>query len=354
MRRLLIASLVVTGCGDNMAKPDAPRHIDGEMADTPTDAPACDYTEQHDTTNDYTAASGFMTEQTMIGFTTQTKTICGTMNNGHFTSSNFAIDIDDYTFTVAQDADVLFTLTGAFDTLPASSNVGIFAVNTSTTAAAGQGYFLGNHGVFSSHLVAGTYEISVEAYADADATAPIPYKLKIATDNPATRCPKVTATANYTEANDTVANIGNDVISINYANTNPYALTTATTDAPEPTALTVAAGMNYRISGGYGTHAQDDDYFDKDTYAFATGPMTNQVSIRLNWPSTNADLDYFVFPAGTVNILQNTDNVSQMEPEFKTFAVKPNSNYWLWIGAYKTTTDTSTYDASICAEQFTP
>jgi len=354
MRRLLIASLVVSGCGDNMVKPDAPRHIDAEMADTPTDAPACDYTEQHDSTNDYNAASGFMTEQTMIGFGTQTKTICGTMNVGHFDSSNFSIDIDDYTLTIGQDSDVLVTLTGGFDVLPANSNVGIFAVNTSTMSGAGQGYFLGNHGVFSSHLVAGTYEISVEAYADADATAPIPYKLKIATDNPATRCPKVTAAADYTETNDTVANIGNDVISVNYANSDPYALTTVTTDAPEATGLTLAPSMKYRISGGYGTHAQDDDYLDKDTYAFSTGPNTNQVSIRLNWPSTNADLDDYVFPAGTTNVLQNTDNVSSMEPEFKTFAVKPNSSYWLWIGAYKSTTDTMTYDASLCAEQFTP
>jgi hypothetical protein len=352
---LSIACLAAFGCGDDNHhhNPDAFAFLDAP-ADAAIDAAVnlCDYTEAHDATNDYNLTSGFATEQTGIMFSDGSKTICGIMNVGHFNTTNFSIDIDDYTLTLTADADVLVTLTGSLETV---SNVGVFAFNTSTMDGAGQGYFLDGHGVFSSHLVAGTYEISVEAYANQDATTAIPYKVKIATDMPATRCPKLPATPSYTEAHDGSGNTDNDMIDVQYTAPPYYTLTASTADNPEPTGLTIAAEANYRVSGSSANVGLSGAYFDKDTYLITTGPTTNQLTIRLNWPSTTADLDYFMFPAGTQNAVQTTSNVSLTEPEFKTMAVKPNTMYWLWVGAFMSSTNLpATYDFSICGEAFTP
>jgi hypothetical protein len=220
---------------------------------------------------------------------------------------------------------------------------------------AGQGFFIHDHGVFSSHLVAGTYDISVEAYANADAAAAIPYKVKVAIDAPDTRCPKITAAANYTEAHDGVTNRDNDMIVVDYSAMPYYNPTTLPTDVPEPTGIAVAAGTNYRISGSSAAVTLSGSYFDADTYLFTTGPTTDQLSIRLNWPSTTADLDDYLFPAGSTNPLQTTDNVALTEPEFRTVAVTPSTSYWLWVGAFSSSTNLpASYDFSICGETFTP
>lgn len=352
---VLIAIVATAACGDNKAKPDAPRPIDAPLIDTPTDtmAPACDYTESHDATNDYNA-TGFVSEATGIQFNgSSARTICGQMNIGHFDSANGSIDIDDYTITLTSDADVLVTLTGDFSQIP---NAGEFAVNASMTGV-GQGFYYGTHGVFSNHFPAGVYHLSVEAYGNADATMAVPYKIKISPDNPTTRCPQITTAANYTEAHDGAVNKDNDMIQIDFSGSPPYyTLTTLPTDAPEPTGLTLAAGSNYRISGTSANVSATGSYFDGDTYLIHADATTDQIALRLNWPSTTADLDFYLFLAGTATPIETTATIALHEPEFKTIAVKPSSDYWLWVGASapSSTGLPATYDFSICAEHFTP
>jgi len=361
MRRILLAILVVAACGDDKEKhnPDAFVPEDAP-ADTPVDTPAnfCDYSEQHDTTNDYNLASGYAAEDTGIMFTgAASKTICGNMNVGHFDNTNFSIDVDDYTITLTADADVVVALEGQFATV---SNVGVFAVDSSM-GKSGAGFFLGDHGVFANHLAAGQYHLSVEAYDNADKAAAIPYKVRIIPDNPTTRCPTVTAAANYTEAGDGTLNNGNDMIVVDYSAQPYYKTTAAPTDSPEDTTSMVAltAGMKYRVSGSSASvAAQRVSYFDGDTYLIKTGAATDQLTIRLDWGGTTADLDYFLFfpPSGTTATpIEETAKISTTGPEFKTIAVAPNTSYWLWVGAAAPGSSglPKPYDASICAEAYT-
>jgi hypothetical protein len=339
----------ITACGDNKHKPDAPPSID---APPPDAANACDYTEQHDATNDYNLPTGFVAEQTGIAFSGTPKTICGVVNNGHYSAANGSIDIDDYRFTVTADADVIVSLTGD---LQAITTIGIFAADSAQKGVGG-GYFINDHGVFSTHLPAGSYEISAEAYANGDIAAPVPYKIKIAPDMPATRCPKVTAAANYTEAKDMTPLFNqNDTVDIDFTKT-PFAQATNPATTPEPTGVTVAAGTNYRLSGTSSLVTGNGSYFDMDAYLITTGASTNQLAVRLNWPDATADLDLYVFQAGRPNPpISSSAHIKNGEDEFVTLAVAGGSQYWLWVGAATMPgAGGYAYDLSVCGETFTP
>jgi hypothetical protein len=217
---------------------------------------------------------------------------------------------------------------------------------------------LGDHGAYLAELPAGTYNIVVTASAAADIAAPIPYKVELVADQPTTRCPDLTGmTADYTEANDGAANTGNDVVLVDFTKIPSFSLTAATTDAPEMTGLTVDPSKNAHVVGSSASVAAGTDtYLDRDTYAITTGTSTNELSIRLNWPGSTTDLDYVVFE----NNMLTTPNVAatltaSTEDEFATFAVKPSTSYWVWIGAYKGSTGQPiAYSASVCAATYTP
>ncbi len=352
---MVLVGFAASACGDDTHKKPTPDAF--QFQDAPPDSsmpPACDYTEAHDTTNDYNLMTGFTPEETAIAFNGTTKTICGTINNGHFSSTYGSIDIDDYKFSVTADTDVIVTLTGSG--LQNISSVGIFSVD-STQARVGGGYFFSDHAVFSAHLAAGSYEISAEAYGNADIATAIPYKLKIAKDMPLTRCPHVTGTPSFVEANDGALSTANDTVSVNYANSPSYATTTPGT-TPEPTNLTLAAGTSYLVTGNSAMRVATDSYLDKDTFQVTTGATTNQLSVRLNWASTTTDFDLLVFTQGTYNPpIAISAKMMLGEDEFLTTAVAPNTTYWIWVGAYMSSTigaSGSPYDLSLCAENFTP
>ena len=345
---LALASLgLLACCGDN----DHPGTTDAPPIDAVDAAPDafvdCNYNEQHDTTNDYLAVPNAIEESGIMFKSGETRTICGTVNIGHFDAGQGSIDIDNFGVTFANDADVVVRLTGNAQNL---NSVGVFSVNDAGDATGGN-FYLGNHAVFSHHFTAGHYQFSVEAYGDADATAAVPYKVRITTDNPTMRCPDVTAAASYTEAADGATNDGNDVVAIDYS-ANPFIVLTAAADAPEPTNLVLAPG-NYRITGNSASVAGSGSYFDRDDYLVTSGPTTNELAIRLKPGSAQANMDYFLFEENRVTVLNEFASASAPigQEEFATFAVNPNSKYWLWIG--KANADSAnvatTYDASVCA-----
>jgi hypothetical protein len=351
--------MLAVGCGSNAkARPDA--YV------TPDATPlVCDYTEAHDTTNDYNVLNpGF--EQAGIVLPTGKMTICGMVNNGHFGSDTISdsIDIDTYAVTVAQDADVWVSLTGSGSAgsaaLAAIPNLGIFAYDATTMVTVGGeggGLFFYDHSVYSAHLPAGSYLFSMEAYGTGDIAASVPYKMTITTDTPATRCPQLATAPDYTESHDGPSDNGNDVVAVDYTATPQYSLITGTTNAPEPTNLTLASGTNYLIDGTSAAVAKNASYFDRDTYLITTGPTTDQLAIRLNWPSATVDLNWLMFVENDVRAPFAEGWIKQLgQPQFETFAVAPSSRYWLWIGASSTdsTNLPATYGASICAEAFTP
>ena len=47
-------------------------------------------------------------------------------------------------------------------------------------------------------------------------------------------------------------------------------------------------------------------------------------------------------------------SVRDMEDEFETFAVKPNTDYWLWVASEDGAASPMAYKATLCGETFTP
>ncbi len=315
--------------------------------------PPCDYTEATDATNDT------MAEMTSITLGALPIDVCGTVNNGHFNGATNLVDQDTYRITLAAPTDLLVQFVGA----SGIETVGQFSVLIFDTAAlptllAGGNLdsSLGDHGVYLTSLPAGTFDFVVDAKNTADLAAPIDYKVRITADMPATRCPTAVMTppmpADYTESMDTATNDGNDVFDATFATDPPFALTTATTDNPEPTGLTVDTGANKHITGISGAENSPDDYQDHDTYEITTGMMINELSIRLDWPGATADLDYAVFEAASTTETASSLLASNTGPEFDTFAVKPATKYWVWVAAHDGSTGQPiTYDLNMCATQ---
>jgi hypothetical protein len=369
--------LFLAACGGGGSNNPPPPDAGDPGPDAPPDGPVlpagCDYAELSDATNDYLASMTGIPEATNLTFTAAT-VLCGKLDSGHFMpgmnpGEPGLVDLDAYTVTVGADATVLMTLAGTG--AEALTQVQM-AVLDEADDAVSFGTIFGDHAVVATVLPAGTYTFVVVA-VNADATAaPIDYKLKIGADMPDVRCPKVAAAEDHVEAGDGAQNRNNDMVDVRFTQDPAMNLvnTALAGDTPEATGVVTAAGTNYRFSGSIADVNAADEYRDRDTYLFETGPDTNQLAIRLNWDGATSDHDFFVFtvdpadptkalfpevPGGTGLLIGDS------EPEFATFSVKPSTKYWVWTGAFDTLADGATaptlpaaYNLSVCAESFTP
>jgi hypothetical protein len=303
----------------------------------------CDYNEASDPTNGASATP----EETGITYATKT-VLCGNVNTGHYDSTNELVDQDIYKLTFSADTDLIIHFTGN------PQGLDDLAVQVAqTNARAGYGTYVKDHGALVAHVTAGDWYIVLGAFkAATDAAAGHAYRIQIETDTPG-RCAHVT-TGGFSEIADGSTNKDNDMIEYD-AEANPTKrLTTTTADMPEASGVALAPGMQYRLTGTAENVDTPDDYMDRDTYEFTTGPTTNELSVRLNWPGTTRDFDFLVVPQATVTpVGTGLDNV-MMEDEFETFSVKPNTTYWLWVGAYDGAALPTTYDATLCGATFTP
>jgi hypothetical protein len=355
---------VIVGCGDNhhnnldagTTQPDA--KID---ASVPIDAfVECNYTEQHNSTNDFnTSPPGI--EETGLHFKPgDTQTICGNVNNGQFGSDGVAgtIDVDNYGVTFDADSDVLVTLTPppAMSSTPLGliSSVELIAYSDQTDETVQVGYFETDHAVYSAHLPAGHYELAVDVTDNQDISMTLPYEMRISTDDPNMRCAQLTGSANYTEANDGASNTANNVVDISSTG---VTILGAGENTPEPTGIGVLDAQNYLFDGSSASEAAIGDYYDMDTYLVSTGANTNQLSVRLDWATSGVDLDLYLFPAThNLPILTSAAESSTVLTEAGVSAVTPNTPYWISVGA--ATTDTTTadlpasYGITVCGEHF--
>lgn len=341
--------ILLAACGD-----DGPSQSgDASVADTAQNIDAvasnCSYVEQSDGTNDDVGTGS--PEATNLTFSTSKDTVlCGTLDSTHFDDP--FVDVDSYLVTFATDVDVLVRMKGPGTEAIEYAGVDVLEGSASGTRI-GSATFYGDHGVDSVHVPAGTYDIQVFALHTEAITTSVAYTIAIIADTPALRCPELT-TGGYVEANDGGSNNGNDVLTIpTYAG---IALTSSDSDNPEPTNLTLSPGNgDQRISGMAANITTTDLYEDKDTYAFVTSSMTNELTVRLAWPGTTTNLDYLLFEQGQTDYAQVAIASAQQGPEAKTFSIKPSTNYWLLIGSKASTPmPAAAYNVSLCPTHFTP
>ena len=372
---LLLLLPSVVACSSSGGKPDAFFVIADAKPDAPPLPPGCDFAELSDTTND-TFGTG-TPEDTGLTFAAATgTTVCGTVNSNHYQPPTMAgeiglVDSDSFKFTLAADASLYVTMSGAgLETLKGS-----FRIYTTDAMPANVLFGEMHAGHTANHvsLKAGTYELNAVVLADTAATADVKYKIKIVTEMVDARCAYL-ATGGYAEASDGAANTSNDMIIWKFADmTTPMGavlLTASTADVPENTGIVAAAGTTYRVTGNSANNAipnaTTDDYKDHDTFKFTTGPTTNEVSIRMKFPTTTADLDVAIasvpVAGDTVPNLLDVSNRLAAGPseELLTTAVEPNTAYWLWIAGYKdhppgmAPSTAATYEATICPKTATP
>jgi len=292
-------------------------------------------------------------EDTGLDVGSKTGTLCGTVDTGHFTGDT--IDRDIFHVTVGGSGNLLVEFGGkGVETIPD------FTVRIFDTAAApalvATGTFdgdLGTHAAFLAQLPPADYNVVVAASGTADLGAPIDYKIHIVADDPDKRAPALTTAANYTEAHDNADNLGNDVVEVNFAS--DPAFTMESTSAPEPTGVTLGYKKSTHITGQSAMVTGTDEYLDRDTYEITTDGVTNEMTVRLNWAAGTADLDFIVFEEGQLKPSVESNITGTDGQELQTFAVKPKTKYWVWVGAFHGSTGLPmSYDLSIYGSAYTP
>lgn len=322
MRAWLVAVLVA-GCGDN--------------------ALPCDYVEAADPSNATTA------EPTGLVVGDLAKNVCGHIDNGHYDAQLHTVDVDTYRITVGGSGELLVQLVGddgidllrdvtvrVFDT---AANPTLYAQGTLDLA-------LADHAAFVTQVMPGDYDVVVSAGASGDPSGPIGYRVRIAAD-PSRACPTASGAPSYREAHDGAGNTDNDMVAVDFTHVPEF---TQGGTAPEPTALEIVAGYAYKLAGTSAIVHHADQYLDRDSFELDTADDANELAVRLDWNGAT-DLDFIVFERSTLAAaaIANTTGTSS---EFATFAVKPSTTYWIWVGAYTGATAPTDYGVTVCGGHF--
>jgi len=329
---LLIVLATAASCGDNIVPP------------IPVDAATvCNYTETSDSTNDV------MAEATGLTLGGLPQAICGDFEPNHFNSTLHSADDDRYRVSVSAATPTLIelmmrdashVLSGAtirFWTIDAQPQlVGIATYDPS----------LADHGAFIITLPAGNYDMVVSGDASSAITgSAIYYRVRFEA-MPA--CDETTDPPTYAEAND--ASGANDTVAVDFSKDPSFTPIAGT--SPEASSITADTKHSYSIAGTLDNlTARADQYLDRDAYQFTTDETSNEVAVRVTWPSTTSDVDYIVFEAATMKPVVASNLSSDTGPELAMFAVKPSTSYLLWIGNFTGSAPT-TYRATVCGNRY--
>jgi len=367
LRHILLA-LVIVGCGND--KPKVTTHDSNmQTVDAPPLPPGCDYAELTDNANDNGIAQGATGVSEDTGTAGIGKVFCGNVDMTHYDTTSQILDVDSFQFTLAADGAIRADLVGTGLEALDDAEILITDGNGANIAFDGSGVFLTDHGVAVAGLTAGTYSVALftAAAAAPTSTAPLPYKIKITTFTNA--CTAATGTATHTEgATD------NDVLTEKYSTSTVTGFrheTIKTTDAFEPSAITLAANTNVSISGTMSATAaiDADDYLDRDTFEFASSAGVNEVTIRLDWANKMADLDLYLLAKRTAPLTAGTNwgflaasnadsgvgAAGMGGPELFVTAIDASTPWWIWNAAYTGSTGLpSPYTVTICPTHVTP
>jgi hypothetical protein len=143
-----------------------------------------------------------------------------------------------------------------------------------------------------------TFRVSASLFTEVMPTGANPtYQIEVVGEARDTACPPTGGAATYVERLDAPGNGHqlNDVVEQRFMNqmgvTN---LTVVETDTPEPTGISLDAG-NYSFQGTLSTGSDPaDEYLDRDSFLVTIPQGVTEVTFRLDWPNSDADLDFFM------------------------------------------------------------
>jgi hypothetical protein len=317
-----------------------------------------DYEEAAEATNN--SPNGGTAEATGISFAAgDTKVVCGVIDPTQADDATGTVDLDGFDFDVGENAPLRIVLRS-----PNGADLGGLGVflefvdPEQGTFLVARGTYLDGYALATSRdFGPGSWRLEVFAFpGETPPAAPIEYEIEIG--NWIAPCDAATGAADYTEAKDGAKSRRNDVVSAAWAPGLTATLTGATTDAPEPTALTVGADPLH-IVGTSARVTANDDYHDKDTYLVTNGDTANEWDVRLTWPDGDIDMDLLAFIAETTmprNLADGSTFVNTMDDESFTIHLPAGLPLWIWAGAYNEgATDLPVdYDITICPRTFTP
>jgi hypothetical protein len=333
----LCAATVACGGEDGSNPVDAATQDGTPPADAPT--VQCSYSEVADAVNATTP------EFTGLSVANGKVVICGSIAPNVPTGEQ--VDTDLYSVT-ATFGDLLVRLWTVDDV----GDVTLVSALAQGQVVSREAIMVGGHAVYASQVPSGSLNFVVTGRGINAPTAPIHYVLEIEVDEPAVRCPGVEST--FTEAGDGALHRGNDMVEVRYSTNSRNQ--TAAADAPEATGLVLAPGQVAITGESASVASAGDDYRDRDTYLIQTGPLVNQLDVRLEWPDATTDLDFMLFPVPTTDAARELGagtRTGLVAPEFNAVAVEPSTQYWLWVGGYSGTFPRS-YGLTLCGSHFQP
>ena len=318
--RLAIVVVLLSACGGN----DAP--------------PPCNYNEANDSGNATTSEmTGFMLDKKL-------QIVCGQVDGGHYDATQKIVDVDRYRVTVGGTGELVIHLDPLADaTALTDMRVQIFDTATNPRLYA-EGTFdpQYDHGAFVTVLPPGDYDVLVLADAGGDIVGgTLKYRLRF-TPDPSLLCKALTK-GGYKEAGEP-----NDAVSADFSQAMPF---THAAGTAEPTKQTFNT-TNYLIAGTASAGTMEGQYVDNDVYDVKTG-NANELTLRLDWDGTN-DLDAAVVDASTLAPVGLAVTTMAGGGELQTFAVKPKTEYYVWVGAFMGATGDTPYNLTVCAQDFTP
>jgi hypothetical protein len=337
--------------GDSGPPLDAAAPSDAFLSDAAVVDCDGDHRESRDRTNDPLTVEGGEAEATgfILRGSSDPFEVCGQIDPAQ--ASDTVADGDYYEFTIGGDAplEVRLELRAPDGQTASDLEIDLHQVDEGTPVFVARGPFRasGRYGLIAGiPLQPGTYWVNAVAF-NPPPEAPVLYAISIQRD--AMACPR--QEPSYMEQSDGTGR-GNDMVAIDHPD--PPELTSAS-DMPESTGLELA-----ELSGSVAVQGASvlpvepggDSYLDRDSYLIRTGPETNELEVRLNWPNGDVDLDAYLFAAGDPSTDYSVGlgaTVGEVDDERFTVSVDPDRNYWLWVGAYQDGTGLPiSYSATLC------